>query len=121
MPKKKVLVVDDEEGICEFMQDLLERKGCQVFTALDTAQALEIFNKERPGACVLDVHMPYSKFDGVELLRRIREVDKDVLCIMLSRIDSAQKVEEAKKLGVEKYYFKPLVEGLNQLIEEIAQ
>lgn len=120
--EKKILVVDDEEGILEFMQDFLERKGAKVFTTQDTAEGFEIFKRERPYACIIDVHLPYSPYDGVELLRRIRQIDKDVICVMLSRITEKDKVEEAKKCGISKYIFKPSSsEEIHQLIDELTK
>ena len=122
MSKKKVLIVDDEEGICDFMKDMFERKSCQAFISLDTEEALDIFKREKPHVCIIDVHMPFSKFDGVELLRKIREIDKEAKCVIISRIDDSNKVEEAKSLGVYKYIFKPSSpEEIEKLVEELSQ
>ena len=120
--QRKILVVDDEEGILEFMQDFLERKGAKVFTTQDTAEGLEIFKRERPYACIIDVHLPYSPYDGIELLRRIREIDKEVICVMLSRIEEKGKIQEAQKLGIYKYIFKPsTAEEIHALVEELTK
>ena len=120
MAKKKVLIVDDEEDICEAMKEILERKGCEVIAVLDTAEALEIFKKEKPQSCIIDIHMPYSPFDGVELLRKIREINKDVQCVMLTCVEEAKRGDEVKALGVEAYFEKPLDSGqFDELIEKV--
>ncbi len=116
--KKKVLIVDDEEGIAQFMEDLLERRGFQCFRSLDAEEAWEIYKRENPEICILDVHMPFSKFDGVELLRKIKEINNKTLCVMVSRIDDLEKVRLAQSLGAERYLFKPLdLEALHALID----
>jgi two-component system response regulator (stage 0 sporulation protein F) len=121
MSGKKVLIVDDEEGIAQFMKDMFERKGCKAFTATDTEAALEIFKRDAPDVCILDVHMPFSKFDGIELLRKIKDIDKNPVCVMISRIDDIEKVNEAKRLGASKYLFKPLeIEALHGLINTLS-
>src|SRR4030042_4991433 len=108
MVKKKVLIVDDEAEICDAMKEILERKGCEVIAVVDTAEAWEIFKKERPQSCIIDIHMPYSPFDGVELLRKIREIDKEVKCFMLTCVEESKRGAETKALGVSGYFEKPL-------------
>ena len=118
MGKRKVLVVDDEVDICEPMKAILEREGCQVFTALKSEEAWDIFQRERPEACSIDIHMTDSAFDGLELLRKIREIDKDVLCIMFTVEEEKEIIEEAKRLGVSMYREKPVtVEEYHDLIK----
>lgn len=106
--KIKILVVDDEEDITHFTAKILEYDGFKAFKALDGAQALEIFEKERPPICLIDVHLGYSKIDGMEVLRKIKQMDKNIECIMITRITDKDTIEEAKKLGVKEYLLKPL-------------
>ena len=91
----KVLVVDDEEDICVFMDDMISRKGFKVFTALSGEDALDIYEKHRPQAAIIDVHMPFSKFDGIELIRRMKAIDDSVHCVIISRVEDASAKEEA--------------------------
>jgi len=106
--KIKILVVDDEEDITHFTAKILEYDGFKAFKALDGAQALEIFEKERPQICLIDVHLGYSKIDGMEVLRKIKQTDKNTECIMITRITDKDTISEAKKLGVKEYLLKPL-------------
>jgi len=79
--KKKVLVVDDEEGIRFLYKEELEEEGCEVVLASNGEEALEKLD-----ACgdidlvLLDIKMP--GMDGVEVLRRIKEKSKDVPVIL---------------------------------------
>lgn len=104
----KILVVDDEEDIAHFTAKILEYDGFKALKAMDGAQALEIFEKERPHICLIDVHLGYSKIDGMEVLRKIKETDKNTECIMITRITDKNTIAEAKKLGVKEYLLKPL-------------
>ena len=106
--KIKILVVDDEEDIAHFTAKILQYDGFTAFKAMDGAQALAIFEKERPQICLIDVHLGYSKIDGMDVLRKIKATDKNVECIMITRITDKDTIAEAKKLGVKEYLLKPL-------------
>ncbi len=106
--KIKILVVDDEEDIAHFTAKILQYDGFTAFKAMDGAQALEIFAKERPQICLIDVHLGYSKIDGMNVLRKIKGTDKNVECIMITRITDKDTIAEVKKLGVKEYLLKPL-------------
>ncbi len=114
-----LLVVDDEKGIVDFTVKIYSKKGFKAFGATDGASALEIFKRERPHISLIDIHMPYSPFDGVETLRKIKEIDKDALCIMVTRITENKSVEDSRALGAAAYVSKPLrVEELDKVINE---
>lgn len=119
MGQPKLLIVDDEPTIVEFTQRIYEKKGFLAFGATDGMAALEIFQKERPQINLIDIHMPYSPIDGVELLRRIKEIEPKAICIMVSRITEKQKVEDSKKYGASAYILKPL--DLDELDKAIAE
>ena len=104
----KLLVVDDEPGIVDFVKKIYQRKGFTTFGATDGVSAVEIFEKERPNISLIDIHMPYSPIDGVETLKKIRELDSNACCIMVTRITEKEKVERSKQLGAAAYILKPL-------------
>lgn len=105
---KKVLVIDDEEDIVTETKEILEKKGFTVFTALESNTGLDIFRREKPRICILDVHMPKSTMDGIKILEGIRKLDKNCYCIMLSRVDDQDKIEAARNLGANRYTLKPI-------------
>jgi DNA-binding response OmpR family regulator len=113
----KILVVDDEEDIAHFTAKILEYDGFKAFRALDGARALEIFEKERPQICLIDVHLGYSKIDGMEVLKKIKETDKNSECIMITRITDKDTIAKAKALGVKEYLQKPL--ATEQWLEKV--
>lgn len=118
----KLLIVDDEPTIIDFIQKIYSRKGFITFGATDGITAVEIFQKERPQINLIDIHMPFSPIDGVETLRRIKEIDKDAICIMVSRITEKDKVEQSKQFGALAYLLKPFeIEDLDKTISEVAK
>lgn len=120
--KLKLLVVDDEEAIVDFVKKLYDLEGFDTFGATDGAKAVEIFKKEKPQIAVLDIFMPYSPFDGIEALRQIKAIEPKTICIMVSRITDKEKIEEAKKLGAEHYVIKPVdLEDLKRVINGAAK
>jgi DNA-binding response OmpR family regulator len=104
----KLLVVDDEPGIVDFVKKIYQRRGIQTFGATDGVSAVEIFQKERPHIALIDIHMPYSPIDGVETLKKIKEIDPEACCIMVTRITEKDKVDQSKQLGAKAYILKPL-------------
>lgn len=120
--KLKLLIVDDEEGIVDFIKKIYSRRGFITFGATDGVTAVDIFNKERPQVSLIDIHMPYSPIDGIETLKRIKEIDKNAVCIMVTRITEKDKVEKSKELGASAYILKPLgLEELDKVISETAK
>jgi DNA-binding response OmpR family regulator len=114
----KLLVVDDEPGVVDFTRKIYQRKGFLTFGATDGITAVEIFQKERPQISLIDIHMPYSPIDGVETLRRIKEIDKKAIYIMVTRITEKDKVESSRQLGAFAYLLKPMeLEELDAAIE----
>jgi len=120
MDKKTVLIVDDEENICLLFKDIFERESFMVYTAASGQEAMELFNKFKPQACIIDVHMPFSEFDGIEVLKRIKEIDKKTICTMVTRIDDVEVMNKAADLGAEEYLIKPVrLEMLQKLVERL--
>jgi PAS domain S-box-containing protein len=79
---KKLLLVDDEEGIRKVLSISLSDIGYQVFTAENGEDALKIFRTENPPIVLTDIKMP--RMDGIELLRTIKHENPDTEVIMIS-------------------------------------
>ncbi len=115
----KLLIVDDEPTIVEFTQKIYQKQGYTTLGATDGITAVNLYQKERPDVSLIDIHMPFSEIDGVETLRRIKEIDKNAVCIMVTRITEKDKVADSKKYGASAYVLKPLdLEDLDRAIEE---
>lgn len=119
--KLKMLIVDDEEAIVDWLERIYKRKGFRVYGTTDGKTAVELYKQNNPHICLIDIHMPYSPLDGIEVLGKIKELKKDAVCIMLTRITEEEKIKKAKELGALHYITKPLsLEELDKVIEEVA-
>lgn len=115
MQKTKVLVVDDDEQICEFTREILMKRKYQVFTATNEDTAMELIKKEHPHIALLDVRL--GNISGMDVLRKIKELDKNIKIIMVTALDDQENVQQAKLLGADDYITKPFtISELNRVI-----
>jgi len=114
---KKLLVVDDEEEICDFLKTFFEEREFEVQTANSGIQALDSVQAVNPQVVLLDVHMP--GMDGMSVLRQIKLRFPLVKVIMVTAIETQEKIEEAMRLGADNYITKPLsLEYLEKDVQE---
>ncbi len=101
----KVLVVDDEESIREFFEIMLKREGYEVSTAANGAEGLDRLKKERFDLVISDIQMP--EMSGMELLQAAKEVDPELVVLMITAFGNTETAVEAMKLGAYDYVQKP--------------
>ncbi|MBI4561263.1 MAG: response regulator [Candidatus Rokubacteria bacterium] len=106
METARILVVDDEPGVCEVLKEFLETRGYQVTTAASGAEALKAVQAERPHLVLLDILMP--GMNGLEALPRILEIDRTIGVMMLTAVDDYQIVKQAIGKGAYDYITKPI-------------
>ncbi len=100
----KILVVDDDENICELLSLYLEKEGYSVVCSHDGLKALDAHKEERPDLIILDIMLP--GIDGKEVCRQIKQKD-DVPILMLSaKAETFDKVL-CLELGADDYVVKP--------------
>lgn len=102
----KILVVDDEVTVCDSVMRCFTRIGydCHaVYSALDALQYLEM---EQVHLAFLDFKLP--EMDGIELFRRIREMDQDIAVVMMTGYGTIENAVEALKLGASDFLTKPV-------------
>lgn len=92
-----ILVVDDIQVTREALAGLLREKGFNVKCAANAEQALLEIKLEKPLLVLLDERMP--GMDGLATLKKIKEVDSSIKVAMLSALEDANLIEEAKKAG----------------------
>ena len=121
MKKKiKVLVVDDEAIIRESLRDWLSDVGHQVLTAENGSKALEIIEKEKPGVAIVDLVMP--GMDGIELLKKVREISPSIEVIIITAYGSIPTAITAMREGAYDYIEKPFCpEKAELLIKKLAE
>ena len=111
----KILVVDDEKGICDYIKSFFKKRAHTVFTTTNPKEVLSILEKEKPQIVLLDILMP--QMSGLELLKKIREKDTKVKIIMVSVADEPANVEESFKLGANDFIKKPFT---TDYLEEVV-
>jgi two-component system response regulator HydG len=115
----QVLVVDDEDTICQALSAWLSKDGYHVETASSGAEALILQADKHFDLYLLDIKMP--GMDGIELLARIREAQSDALVIMITAHGSIHTAVEAMKSGAAEYLCKPFdPDELSLLMERVA-
>jgi DNA-binding response OmpR family regulator len=113
--KMKILIVEDEAGIVQFLKQGLEEEGYDVSAALDGLAGFELFKKESFDLILLDWMLP--KMNGLELCKAIRIKDKTIPIIFLTAKDTIQETIEGLKAGANDYIKKPF--SFDELLERI--
>jgi two-component system KDP operon response regulator KdpE len=104
--RKKVLVVDDEPAFLSLVEQVLTRKGYEVFTAFDGQEALRLLFAHKPDLVILDVMMP--KMDGWRTCSRIREISDVPLIMLTGKKKSKADIVRGLDYGADDYLIKPL-------------
>jgi len=116
----KILIVDDEEIVRESLSGWFREDGYVVDMAQDAVQALNKLNSTRWDIYFLDIKMP--GMDGMELHRRIREIDPDAVVIMITAYASVDTAVQALKEGAYDYITKPFdPDNLSHLARNAAK
>ena len=111
MDKKKILIVDDDQDICETLSDILDEEGYDVVTASDGQEALEKIRQGSFNLVITDIKMPIM--DGMALLKEIEKSHTDIEVIVITSYGNEGQQVEAARLGAYEYLNKPL--NLDQL------
>ena len=104
----KILLVDDEEDILEFLSYNLKKEGFRIDTANNGISALKKLEKSKPDLIILDVMMP--EMDGIEVCEKIREQDKfdDILILFLTARSEEYSELAGFSAGADDYITKPI-------------
>lgn len=113
--KIKVLLVEDETTLAMIIKDTLEEGEFIIHTATDGEEGLRMFFDIRPDVLVADVMMP--RMDGFEMVRRIRQTDKQTPVLFLTARSAINDVVVGFELGANDYLKKPF--GMQELIIRI--
>jgi len=105
--KPNILIIDDEASICESLQDILEDEGYNVVTAYSGEPGIRYVASEQIDLVFLDILMP-GGFDGLETLRRIKQISPDTEVIMITGHGTFELALEAGSIGALDFLGKPL-------------
>lgn len=102
----KLLIIDDDEVVRTSLAAYLEDSGFNVLQAGNGLQGLQVFEQEHPDLIICDLRMP--QVDGLELIRRINQLETDTPVIVVSGAGVMSDAVEALRLGAADYLIKPL-------------
>ena len=105
LEKPKILIVDDEMIMRDSLKAWLEEDDFEPITAENGMQALDILDKEKTDAILLDIKMP--GMDGITLLKKVKEKYNDVPVIMITAHATIENAVESMKEGAYDYILKP--------------
>ncbi|SDG11645.1 sigma-54-dependent transcriptional regulator [Desulfosporosinus hippei] len=113
----KVLVIDDEEGVCELLRDVLENEGYEVFVTYTASEGIDALNSYNPDAILLDIKLPDD--DGIKVMKRIKGINVTVPIILMTAFGTTEIAIQAMKEGAHDYLNKPL--NLDELILSVQK
>ena len=103
--KPRILVVDDEESIREFLEIMLKKDGYDVTTAEDGQKGYDLTKKKSFDLIISDLQMP--NMTGMELLKKVKEDDPSMVFMMITAFGTTDTAVDAMKLGAYDYITKP--------------
>lgn len=113
------MLVDDDKVILEQLQRLFERRLERVYTALDSEAALSLFHAHPIDMVLSDVDMP--NMDGVELLKAVRGLNRDIPFILSTGLHSIDVIARAIEYDITYFLSKPIdKKKLTDIIEKVA-
>ena len=105
MEKARIMVIDDEESMCKFMQIMLKKEGYDVSSAQSGKEALGELRSSHYDLVIADLMMP--EMNGLELLSKVRSIDPELNFIVMTAYASVDTAIEALKKGAFDYIAKP--------------
>lgn len=114
---EKILIVDDQYGIRILLNEVFQKEGYRTFQAANGFQAIDIVVNDKPDLIVLDMKIP--GMDGIEILKRVKQIDKSIKVILMTAYGELDMIQEAKKLGALMHFAKPFdIDELRQAVRE---
>lgn len=117
MAKHKILVVDDELFVRELLEEYFAKLDFEVLVAGSGPAALKMVAENRFKVALIDLKM--SDMDGIEVLRRIRDLDENLIVILMTGYPTVESSVEAMRIGAYDYVIKPF--RLNELKDIISR
>ncbi len=118
--KIRVLVVDDERITLRNLEHILKKEGYQVKTTSSGQNAIRLINREHFDVVLTDLKM--DKVDGMQILKRTKEVDPDTEVIMITGYATVESAIEAMKYGAYHYLTKPFkIDEVRKVVKEASE
>lgn len=115
---ERILVVDDEQFIRETIDRTLTSKGYEVISAVNRAETIQRMSEDDPDLILLDMNL--GEESGLDILREIKEIEPDILVIIITGYGTVETAVEALKMGAYDYIKKPFKADAIHLIVRLA-
>ena len=102
---RRMLIVDDEQDICDCLEQFFKAQGFAVASAFSGEEALERLEADAADVILLDILLP--GLSGIEILRRAKELHPQARIVMVTAVNEAQLRDQAYKYGAVAYVTKP--------------
>jgi len=103
--RRQMLIVDDQQDVCECLGQFFRSKGFVVSSAFSGEEALKQLHQEPPDVVLLDILLP--GLSGIEVLKRIRVTHPNVRVLMVTALDETELRSQALRYGAAAYITKP--------------
>ncbi|GMX63074.1 MULTISPECIES: response regulator [Paenibacillus] len=115
--KKKLLIVDDQNGIRILLMEVFSSEGYETYQASNGKLALEIVRNVSPDLVLLDMKIP--GMDGLDILKHIKSIDASIKVIMMTAYGELDMIKEATDLGAIMHFTKPFdIDELRQAVNQ---
>lgn len=118
MTGETILIVDDEDFICENLQRILREEGYESVVARTGSDAITTVRRSSVDLVLLDLKLP--DISGIEVLKKLKEEDPDLIVVIITGYASVESAVEALKLGAYDYIKKPFKADVIKLIVKLA-
>ena len=119
-PRKKILIVDDDDTLAQSTSEILERVGYQTDIASNGEEALEKFRADLPDLVILDVAMPgMNGFDVAAEMRKIEPEENRTKIVILTAYSQSFLLYSQMEARINSYLTKPLM--LSELVEHVGR
>ena len=106
--KRKLMVVDDEVEVCNFVRMFFEQRGFSVSVAYDGDESINVAKEQQPHVVLLDLNLKKPE-DGFEVLPKLKQVIPNAKILIVTGIEDEASMLRGKALGADDYITKPLV------------
>jgi len=113
----KILAADDQKMILTAIKNNFKNTHFQLISAVDGAEAIELYEKEKPDLLILDINMP--KKSGFDVITYVREQNRSIPIIVMTGSDGEETLAKAFRLGANDFIEKPV--GINKLIFRVQK
>jgi DNA-binding NtrC family response regulator len=116
-PIPSVMILDDEPIVCERLRSTLEKIQLDIETFTDPLEAIRRFSEKKFQLLITDLKM--RELDGIEILKRVKEVSPETQVIIITGFATVEKAKEALKIGAYDFIAKPF--KLSQLRDLVVK